>query len=145
MASFTPRPLYPQGKAPRYPLDRRLSLRDGLDAEEKRKFLTLPGLELRPLGRPARSQSLYLLHYPYTSNIIWLWKYCRRQRKVVQAVNAPDFVFGKCPRSNLGGTSTNLTKGFFIISREIPGYHIKSHHTQYSFQFIIHCHPVIWS
>jgi hypothetical protein len=25
----------------------------------KRKFLTLPGLELRPLGRPARSQSLY--------------------------------------------------------------------------------------
>jgi hypothetical protein len=30
----------------------------GLDDMEKRKFLTLPGLELRPLGRPARSQSL---------------------------------------------------------------------------------------
>jgi hypothetical protein len=30
---------------------------------EKRKFLALPGLELRPLlGRPARSQSLYRLH-----------------------------------------------------------------------------------
>jgi hypothetical protein len=29
----------------------------GLDDMEKRKFLTLPGLELRPLGRPARSQS----------------------------------------------------------------------------------------
>jgi hypothetical protein len=28
---------------------------------EKRKFLTLPGLELRPLGRPARRQSLYRL------------------------------------------------------------------------------------
>jgi hypothetical protein len=28
----------------------------GLDNVEKRKFLTLPGLELRPLGRPARSQ-----------------------------------------------------------------------------------------
>jgi hypothetical protein len=28
---------------------------------EKRKLLPLPGLELRPLGRPARSQSLYLL------------------------------------------------------------------------------------
>jgi hypothetical protein len=26
--------------------------------------LTLPGLELRPLGRPARSQSLYGLRYP---------------------------------------------------------------------------------
>jgi hypothetical protein len=36
----------------------------GLDAVEKRKFLTLPGLELRPLGRPARSQSLYRLRYP---------------------------------------------------------------------------------
>jgi hypothetical protein len=31
---------------------------------EKRIFLTLPGLELRPLGRPASSQSLYQLHYP---------------------------------------------------------------------------------
>jgi hypothetical protein len=29
--------------------------RAGLDDVEKRKFLTLPGLELRPLGRPARS------------------------------------------------------------------------------------------
>jgi hypothetical protein len=27
--------------------------RAGLDDVEKRKFLTLPGLELRPLGRPA--------------------------------------------------------------------------------------------
>jgi hypothetical protein len=33
--------------------------RAGLD--KKRKFLTLPGLELRPLGRPARSQ--YRLSY----------------------------------------------------------------------------------
>jgi hypothetical protein len=31
---------------------------------EKRKFSTLPGLELRPLSRPARSQSLYRLRYP---------------------------------------------------------------------------------
>jgi hypothetical protein len=35
----------------------------GLDDVEKIKFLTIPGLELRPLGRPARSQSLYLLSY----------------------------------------------------------------------------------
>jgi hypothetical protein len=38
--------------------------RTGLDDVEERKFLTLPGLELRPLRRPARSQSLYRLRYP---------------------------------------------------------------------------------
>jgi hypothetical protein len=35
-----------------------------LDDVEKRKFFTLPGLELLSLGRPARSQSLYRLSYP---------------------------------------------------------------------------------
>jgi hypothetical protein len=35
-----------------------------LEDVEKRKFLTLPGLELRPLYLPARSQSLCRLHYP---------------------------------------------------------------------------------
>jgi hypothetical protein len=34
-----------------------------LEDVEKRKFLNLPGLELRLLGRPARSQSLYRLRY----------------------------------------------------------------------------------
>jgi hypothetical protein len=38
--------------------------RAGLDDVEKRKFLTLPGLELRPLGGPALSQSLHRLRYP---------------------------------------------------------------------------------
>jgi hypothetical protein len=38
--------------------------RAGLDDVEKRKFLTLLGLELQPLGRPACSQSLYRLRYP---------------------------------------------------------------------------------
>jgi hypothetical protein len=32
-----------------------VDLRAGLDYLEKRKYLTLSGLELRPLGRPARS------------------------------------------------------------------------------------------
>jgi hypothetical protein len=36
----------------------------GLDEMEERKFLTLQGLELRPFGRSARSQSLYRLRYP---------------------------------------------------------------------------------
>jgi hypothetical protein len=38
--------------------------RADLDDMEKGKFLTLLGLELRHLGRPARSQSLYQLRYP---------------------------------------------------------------------------------
>jgi hypothetical protein len=43
--------------------------RAGLDDVEKRKFLTLPGLELRPLGPLARSQSLYRLRYPGSLHI----------------------------------------------------------------------------
>jgi hypothetical protein len=43
--------------------------RAGLDDVEKTKFLTLPGLELQPLGRLARSQSLYRqLKNPVTSS-----------------------------------------------------------------------------
>jgi hypothetical protein len=38
-----------------------------MDDVEKRKFFTLPGLELQPLGRPASSQSLYRLSYPGSS------------------------------------------------------------------------------
>jgi hypothetical protein len=50
-----------------------LGPRAGLDDVDKRKFLTLPGLELRPLGRPARSQSVYLLSCPGSST--WPPKY----------------------------------------------------------------------
>jgi hypothetical protein len=38
--------------------------RAGVDDMEECKFLTLPGLELRLLGRPVNSQSLYRLRYP---------------------------------------------------------------------------------
>jgi hypothetical protein len=38
--------------------------RAGLGDVEKRKFLTLPRHELRPLGYPAHRQSLYRLSYP---------------------------------------------------------------------------------
>jgi hypothetical protein len=37
--------------------------RASLDDVEKRKFLTLPGLDLRSLNRPASCQSLYRLSY----------------------------------------------------------------------------------
>jgi hypothetical protein len=49
--------------------------RAGLDDVEMKKFLTLPGLELQPLGRPAGSQSLYRLRYPGS----WETKYCERK------------------------------------------------------------------
>jgi hypothetical protein len=46
--------------------------RAGLDYVEKRKFLTLPGLQLRPFGRPSCSQSLYRLSYPGSLYSIYL-------------------------------------------------------------------------
>jgi hypothetical protein len=53
------------GKSPQYPLERRLGgPQNRLDDVEKRKFLTVLGLELRLIGRPAHRQSLYQLHYP---------------------------------------------------------------------------------
>jgi hypothetical protein len=38
--------------------------RIALDDIERKKILSLVGLELRSLDRPARSQSLYRLSYP---------------------------------------------------------------------------------
>jgi hypothetical protein len=63
VVSFTPRPLYPQKKSPRYPMYRRLGgPRAGLDDAERRNILPLPGLELRPLSWSASTQSLSRLH-----------------------------------------------------------------------------------
>jgi hypothetical protein len=42
--------------------------RAGPDDMEKGKFLPPPGLELRSLGHPARSQSLYRLLYPVSNS-----------------------------------------------------------------------------
>jgi hypothetical protein len=46
-----------------------LDPRAGLDDVEKRKFLTLPGLELRPFSRPACSQALCRLRYCKHGNV----------------------------------------------------------------------------
>jgi hypothetical protein len=57
--------------------------RAGLDDLEKRKFLTLPGLELRPLSCSVRSQSLYRLRYPGSVNsrsVVGIKKCCRPAR-----------------------------------------------------------------
>jgi hypothetical protein len=62
-------PLYSRGKSPRYAMDRKLGESQSrlIDDVERRKFLTLPELELRPLGRPARIQSLYRCNIQVTS------------------------------------------------------------------------------
>jgi hypothetical protein len=63
--SLTLRPLYPGERIPgTYWIGGWVGPRAGLDDVEKRKFLTLSGLELLPFGCPARSQSLYRLRYP---------------------------------------------------------------------------------
>jgi hypothetical protein len=41
-----------------------VDLRAGLDDLDKRKFLTIQGLELRPLGRPARRYTDYAIPAP---------------------------------------------------------------------------------
>jgi hypothetical protein len=59
VVSFTPRETCPGTHS----VGRWVNHRAGLDDVEKRKFLTVPGLELRPLGPPTRSQLLYRLRY----------------------------------------------------------------------------------
>jgi hypothetical protein len=49
---------------PQYLLDRKLGGPQNRSGWRGEEFLTLPWLELRPLGRPARSQLLYGLRYP---------------------------------------------------------------------------------
>jgi hypothetical protein len=80
VVSFTPRPLYPWGKSPGvHWRGGWVDTQVGLDDLEKRKLLTLPGFELRSLGRPALSQSLYRLWYPgqlqtqHSMHVITLW------------------------------------------------------------------------
>jgi hypothetical protein len=69
VVSFTPRPLYPWGKSPRYPLDRRLG---GLQSRSGRcgeqKILDPTGTRTPTPRRPASSQSLYRLSYPNSHN-----------------------------------------------------------------------------
>jgi hypothetical protein len=85
VVSITLLPLYLRGKGPQYPLNRRLGGPQSLSERcgDENYLLLLPGIELRPLGRPARSQSTYRLNYPgsqittaakiqYDSNIYYL-------------------------------------------------------------------------
>jgi hypothetical protein len=65
VVSFTPRPFYPQGKSPWYPLDRRLGgpqSRSGHGGEEKNSQPP-SGIEPQNPDRPARSPALCRLSY----------------------------------------------------------------------------------
>jgi hypothetical protein len=77
VVSFTFRSFYPGETAPgTHWLGGWMDPRKGLDDMEKRKFLTLTGLELRLLGRPTCSQSLYRLLYPgYLYVCIYIYIY----------------------------------------------------------------------
>jgi hypothetical protein len=58
VVSFTPQPLYPQGKIPWYPLDGRLGgpqSRSGSGGEEKNSQPS-PGIEPQNIDRPARRE-----------------------------------------------------------------------------------------
>jgi hypothetical protein len=60
VVSFTPWPLYLRGSSSgTHWIGGWVNPRAGLDDLQKRKFLTLAGLQLRPPSRSARSQSLY--------------------------------------------------------------------------------------
>jgi hypothetical protein len=61
VVSSMPQSPYPQGKGPRYPLDRRVGHRASLDAVEKK--VSYPFRESKP-GHPVRISSLYRLSYP---------------------------------------------------------------------------------
>jgi hypothetical protein len=78
--------------------------RAGLNDVEKGKFLTLPRLDLRTLGRPARSQSLYRLRYP-GDDLRSMWTY---------------FVCAGAVRSGLA-TRRNILEGKMCAFNEIFG------------------------
>lgn len=70
---FTPQLLYPWGKNPWYPFDRRLGgpqYQSEWCGEEK--ILPLPGLELWPIGQAAHYQS-YQLCSPSSCYFVWGW------------------------------------------------------------------------
>jgi hypothetical protein len=48
--------------------------RAGVENVEKRNFFTLPGIELRSLGRPPLSRSLYGIRYPGSNNNLYNMK-----------------------------------------------------------------------
>jgi hypothetical protein len=80
VVSFTPRPLYPQGESPWYPLDRRLAeppSRSGRCGEEKnpQPLLGLESPIIQPVARRYTAELSQILCYLYTITFVWLMSY----------------------------------------------------------------------
>jgi hypothetical protein len=83
-----------------------VGLRAGPDVN-KRQFLTLPGLELRLLGRPARIQSLCRLRYPANTNVLHCSKLARRVW-FTQIINILTWTLCECGTLVLNSGATNV-------------------------------------
>jgi hypothetical protein len=82
MVSLTLRPLYPRGKSPQYPLDRRLGGPQSQSGRHGEMKILAPTRAQTPTpGHPARSQSLYRLRYPGSRRMVIL-VICFAQNKI---------------------------------------------------------------
>jgi hypothetical protein len=82
-----------------------MGFRAGLEDVEKRKLLTTPGLEIRPLCRPAHSQSL--------SRLLLLIKVCL---KIMPGNSIPQFDFQFPNLKNQNGDHAD----FFVVRALMP-------------------------
>jgi hypothetical protein len=86
--------------------------RTGQDAVENRKFLTLPGLELRPLCRPAiPAPSLLLLLSLFNDvfNAVYLGYICALQENVFRMWVGPTLAYFRTPSEYIrSGTKQKL-------------------------------------
>jgi hypothetical protein len=84
VVNFTPRPLYPQGKCPCYPLDRRLGgprSRSGPGSEEKNSQ-PLPGLETPNIQPVAQRYTTELSRVVKSRRQIWTELVARMENNV---------------------------------------------------------------
>jgi hypothetical protein len=90
-----PAALYPRGKDPRYPLYRRLGGSQSRCGHRgyRKNPLSLPGIEPRSPGHPARSHTLYCLFF-WTWFIVWYYK---RRKYATFLVLSPPTSSGKVP------------------------------------------------
>jgi hypothetical protein len=101
-ASFTPRPLYPQGKSLWYQLDRRLGPRVGLEAVVKRRIPS-PCRDSNPRSSTHTHTHTHT-HIYMMKQIPWTsWTRGRDRRKFkthVQDSHVTAHCWNKCPRSH---------------------------------------------
>jgi hypothetical protein len=108
VVSFIPHLLYPLGT---HWLECWLGLRTGPDEVEKRNILPLPRLELRPLSRPARSQSLYWLRYPGVICGLWpkIWTEWEAEVVIIRPHSSVDYYYSYTSNYNRRLCLCNIT------------------------------------